>query len=83
MMNWDNLTHEQFMRLCECRSLKSDIVPIAKAYQINRGYSAEVALVTTLEHLDMNGQFFDLTADEWNEFEHQLEDACNEEEGNS
>lgn len=72
MMNWDSLTQEQLMRLCECRSRKSDIVPIAKAYQINRGYSAEDALITALEHLDMNGQFFDLTDDEWNAYKNKL-----------
>lgn len=67
-MRWDNLTKQQYMRLCECRSKKSDIVPIAKAYAIERGMSAGDALETTLEHLGANGQFFDLTHTEWLKF---------------
>ena len=65
MMKWDNLTAQQHIRLCECRSLKSDIVPIAKAYMIECGYEPEIAMEITLEHLGANNQFFDLTNDEW------------------
>ena len=67
-MKWNNLTEQQYTRLCECRSKKSDIVPIAKAYAIEQGMGAEDALETALEHLDANGQFFDLTHTEWLEF---------------
>jgi hypothetical protein len=74
MMDWKNLTSEQYLRLCECRSRKADIVPIAKAYMINKGYGAEDALVSALEHLDMNGQFFDLTDDEWSDYIYELSD---------
>ena len=64
-MRWDSLNAEQYMRLCECRSKKFDIIPIAKAYMLERKCDAEQALERTLEHLDANGQFFDLTHDEW------------------
>lgn len=72
-MKWTNLTPEQHDRLCECRSLKSDIVPIATAYMIEKGYDADTALTTTLEHLDANGQFFDMTPDEWKNYISTLE----------
>ena len=64
-MKWTNLTSEQYMRLCECRSHKSDIVPIAIAYMREDGQDPENALITTLEHLDANNQFFDLSDEEW------------------
>lgn len=71
-MKWTTLTEAQHTRLCECRSIKADILPIAKAYKIERGYDAEQALITAIEHLDMNGQFFDLTTDEWDELQSAL-----------
>ena len=78
MMNWDSLTEEQLERLAECRSRKSDIVPIARAYMLNRDYDAETALVTTLEHLDSNSQFFDLTNDEFDSMIRKLERMQND-----
>lgn len=72
MMKFDALTHEQYIRLCECRSRKSDIVAIARAYMLEKSYNAEDALITALEHLDMNGQFFDLTGNEWNAYKNKL-----------
>lgn len=72
-MTWSTLTTEQFTRLAECRSRMGDIVPIARAYMTERNYSAENALVATLDHLDANGQYFDLTTDEWSECISQLE----------
>ena len=64
-MKWNTLTEAQHTRLCECRSIKADIIPIAKAYMCERDLGADDALETTLEHLDANGQFFDLTHEEW------------------
>ena len=78
MMNWDSLTEEQLQRLAECRSRKSDIVSIARAYMLNRDYDAETALVTTLEHLDSNSQFFDLTNDEFDSMIRKLERMQND-----
>lgn len=72
-MKWTNLTPEQHDRLCECRSLKSDIVPIATAYMIEKGYDADSALTVTLEHLDANSQFFDLTPEDWKRYIRRLE----------
>ena len=71
-MKWNNLTEQQYLRLCECRSKKSDIVPIAKAYMLERKYDAERALETTLEHLGANSQFFDLSEDEWTDYLYAL-----------
>ena len=71
-MKWDTLTSAQHDRLCDCRSLKADILPIARAYKIERGYDAEQALITALEHLDMNGQFFDLTSEEFEKLQKSL-----------
>lgn len=64
-MKWDLLTQEQYNRLCECRSRKSDIVPIARCYKVEFGISAEDALIKAFEHLDMNGQFYDPTKEEY------------------
>ena len=64
-MKWDNLTAPQYQRLCECKSKKTDIIPIAKAYMREKGYDSEQAIEVTLEQLDANGQFFDLSHEEW------------------
>lgn len=64
-MTWKSLTEDEYLRLCECRSRKADIMPIAKAYILERGYEPEQALEVTLEHLGANSQMFDLTKDEW------------------
>ena len=72
-MKWTNLTEAQLTRLAECRSKRADIKPIAVAYMLERGYDAESALITTLEHLDANGQFFDLTTTEYRDFIDDLE----------
>ena len=66
-MKWDLLTSEQFNRLCACCSRKSDIVPIAKCYKVEKNIPAEDALIMAFEHLDMNGQFFDPTKEEYEE----------------
>ena len=65
-MKWDLLTQEQENRLANCCSRKSDIVPIAKCYMAEKNLEAEDALITTLEHLDANGQFFDPSTEEYN-----------------
>lgn len=62
---WNLLTGEEYARLCECESLKEDILPIARCYMVNRHMSADDAIVKTLEHLDCNNQYFNLTRDEW------------------
>ena len=72
-MKWDLLTQEQLERLGECRSRRSDIVPIAKCYKVERGVSAELALELTLEHLGANNQFVDLTDEEYKRFIKEVE----------
>lgn len=65
IMRWTGLTEEQEMRLANCRSRKSDIVPIARCYKKEKGISSEDALILTLEHLDSNGQYFDPSKEEY------------------
>lgn len=65
-MKWTYLSEEAYNRLCECRSRAKDIVPIAKCYKEEKAISAKDALILALEHLDMNGQFFDPTEEEFN-----------------
>ena len=72
-MKWDNLTADEYMRLCECRSFRTDIVPIARAYMLEKKYDAEMAIETALEHLGANNQFFDLSKDEFDDYKYQLE----------
>jgi len=71
-MKWDLLSQEQYYRLCNCSSRRADIVPIAKCYKVEKGVSADDALVLALEHLDMNGQFFDPTTEEYNKMLNQI-----------
>ena len=60
-MKWNLLSSDAYMRLCECRSKKSDIESIARCYMTEESMTPEVALEITLEHLGANNQFFDLT----------------------
>lgn len=75
-MAWtDNLDGEVLTRLCNCRSRKSDIESLVNAKWLSmveagkdkRGFTKEDALVDVMDLLDCNGQFFDLTADEYQE----------------
>ena len=50
-------------RLCDCVSILSDIPKIAGCFY--DGEDAEDALIQTLEHLEANSQYFDLTDDQW------------------
>jgi len=74
-MKWTTLSTDAYNRLCNCRSAKKDIVPIAKAYMIERGYDPETAMEIALEHLGANNQFFDLTKDEWTDAINELKGA--------
>ena len=77
-MKWKILSAQQYNRLCNCQSVKKDIVPIAKCYMCEKDMDAEVALETTLEHLGANNQFFDLTKEEWTDtlYELNIWDEC-------
>ena len=72
----DRLPSEVYERLCACRNVKSDIPimvnvkwQIMKEHGLNaKGYTKEDALVSILELLDANSQYYDLTEDEYNEW---------------
>lgn len=63
---WTFLTEEQYERLCDCRSRKTDIYNIAKCFLINKNKTPEDAIICALEHLSCNSQDFDLTDEEFN-----------------
>lgn len=64
-MKWNILSGQQYNRLCNCKSVKADILPIAKCYMCEKNMDSEVALETALEHLGANNQFFDLDKEDW------------------
>ena len=65
---WEGLDSEVLMRLCDCRSRQTDILPLAKCvYKNKKMKDKESALLYVLEHLECNMQYFDLTEDEWND----------------
>ncbi len=65
---WEGLDSNVFQRLCECKSLKKDILPLAKCIYKNKNMDdKEQALIYVLEHLSCNSQFFDLTREEWDD----------------
>ena len=70
---WSFLNEEQYERLCECRSIKSDIYHIAKCFMINRNQEPKVAIESALEHLDSNNQFFDIPENEYWKMARRLE----------
>lgn len=64
-------------RLKNCCSTKEDILPLAQAkWRIlklaGRGWQREDALISILELLDCNSQYFDLTRDEYDEILMQI-----------
>lgn len=73
----DNVSSEVYERLANCRSRKSDILPLARAkwaYMKKQGMEAksfqkEDALIAIMELLDCNGwsNNHDLTKDEYND----------------
>ena len=71
----DTLQESVYMRLCECRSRKSDIEMLVNAKWLyykeigkdKEGFTKEDALISILEHLDCNSQYFDLTEEEYND----------------
>ena len=62
---WSFLNDEQYERLCDCRSRKSDIYTIAKCFLLNRNMNPHDAIDSALEHLGCNNQIFDLTDTEY------------------
>ena len=72
---WDGLPSDVYERLCDCRSRREDILPLAiSVYRNNtKGYTAEQAIEYTLEHLSCNSQDFCLENEEWDEYIEKLE----------
>lgn len=73
----DNLPSDVRGRLMNCCSTKEDILPLAQAkWRIlklaGRGWQREDALISILELLDCNSQYFDLTRDEYDEILMQI-----------
>ena len=64
---WQTLNSEQYERLADCRSIKEDIVPIAKCFIKERGQDPEEALANALDQLDANGCYFDLPRDDYDD----------------
>lgn len=76
--NWTKyLGNDVYMRLCECRTIKSDLPMLVNAKWLDmkdkgkdkEGWTKEDALVNVLELLDCNSisWAWDLTKDEYNE----------------
>ena len=80
MQRWtDNLPRCVYNRLCNCHSLQPDIKTLVNAkwsFMIaagkkDQGFTKEDALISVLELLACNGQFFDLTHEEYNKLKHE------------
>ena len=80
-MTWvEKLPTEVANRLGNCRSRKSDIetlvnvkwAAMVEAGKKEQGFTKEDALISILELLDSNGQFFDLSQDEYDELKREI-----------
>lgn len=70
-----HLRADVYERLCNCRSMKSDLADLVNAKWLSymeagkdlAGFTKEDALISVLELLDCNGQDFgaELTREEW------------------
>ena len=77
MKKWtDRLDKDVYNRLCHCKTVKSDILPLAQAKWMDLkerpGFEKEDALVAVLELLDCNSCYFDLSVDEYNDILAQI-----------
>lgn len=74
----DHLHSEVYIRLCECKTHKSDLPILVNAkwlsYKENgkaeQGFTKEDALIAVLDLLDSNSCSFNLTIDEYNNLCH-------------
>lgn len=69
---WKLLNDEQYLRLCECRSIKEDFLPLTKCFLVHYNSSAEDAVARTFDHLDCNSQWFDITKEEYDDLIYEL-----------
>ena len=62
----DTLPDDVYERLAECKSRRSDIIPIAQAiYSHGEANSKDDAILLALEHLASNDQLFNYTEDDY------------------
>ena len=73
---WKSLTSECYLRLCECRSVKTDLPQLVNSVWLwwketgkGKTYTKADAVVYIMELLDANSQLelADMTVDEFNE----------------
>lgn len=73
---WKSLTSECYLRLCECRSIKEDLLQLVNSVWFwwketgkDKTHAKADAVVYIMELLDANSQWelADLTTDEFNE----------------
>lgn len=75
----DSLPADVYNRLCNCHSRRSDIETLVNvkwaamvvAGKKDAGFTKEDALVSILDLLDSNGQFFDLTRAEYDALKYE------------
>ena len=76
---------ETYTRLGACRITKKDIETLVnvkwtmmvEAGKREQGFTKEDALIDVLELLDCNGQYFDLSKEEYNELKRDVFDVSN------
>jgi len=72
----DLLESDVYKRLANCKSRKSDILPLAQAKWARMKNKPEMtkedALISVLELLDCNSVYIDLTKDEYNNILNQI-----------
>lgn len=72
----DLLESDVYKRLANCKSRKTDILPLAQAkWAIMKNtpeMTKEDALISVLELLDCNSTYIDLTEDEFNDILNQI-----------
>ncbi len=82
-MAWsENLPQDVYERLGNCRNRKSDIetlvnvkwATMVEAGKREEGFTKEDALIDVLELLDCNGQYFDLSKEEYDELKRDIFD---------
>ena len=73
-MKWtDNLPGAVYERLCGCKTKKNDVATLVNAKWNDmkkrgldlKGYTKEDAVVSILDLLDANGQYYDITKEEY------------------
>lgn len=75
----DRLPEDVHNRLCNCSSRRSDLqtlvnvkwAAMVEAGKKEQGFTKEDALVSILDLLDSNGQFFDLSRAEYDGLKHE------------